>query len=130
MTDLPKRLSHALWTVTENIVRFQMRLQNASDPIERTMLECTLALEREKLALLEVQTRTFTLGKPSSIDKGQGDPVDRGICKIIGGWGHQDSAWVRYSDSSKLEVPENQYRFAGYEPPFEDLPECKGEQNA
>ncbi len=56
--------------------------------------------------------------------------MDLGICKITGGWGHQDSAWVRYSDNSKLEIPRDQYRYAGYEPPFDSLPECKGEQHA
>ncbi|MGY4155587.1 hypothetical protein ACVINW_001429 [Bradyrhizobium sp. USDA 4461] len=52
-----------------------------------------------------------------------------GICKITNGWGNQDSAWVRYGDGTKLEVPEDKYREAGHTPPFEQLPECKGEQD-
>jgi hypothetical protein len=54
----------------------------------------------------------------------------RGICKIKNGWANQDSAWVRYDDGTKLEMPEDKYREAGHQPPFEQLPECKGEQDA
>ena len=54
----------------------------------------------------------------------------RGICKIKDGWGNQDSAWVSYDDGTKLEVPEDRYRDQGYQPPFDQLPECRGEQNA
>jgi hypothetical protein len=56
--------------------------------------------------------------------------MPRGICKIRNAWSNQDSAWVRYDDGTELQLPENKYREAGYEPPFDDLPECKGEQNA
>ncbi|MCI0557852.1 MAG: hypothetical protein MN733_05105 [Nitrososphaera sp.] len=54
----------------------------------------------------------------------------KGICKITGGWATQDSVWVEYSDGKRLEVSEEKYRDAGYEPPIEKLPECKGEQDA
>ena len=54
----------------------------------------------------------------------------RGICKIKNGWVTQDSAWVRYDDHTFLEVPEDKYREAGHQPPFEQLPECSGEHEA
>jgi len=54
----------------------------------------------------------------------------RGICKITNGWANQDSVWVLYDDGKQLEVPAETYRAAGYEPPLERLPECKGEQDA
>jgi hypothetical protein len=54
----------------------------------------------------------------------------RGICKIRNGWVHQDSVWVQYDDGNRLEIPASQYRDAGYQPPIEALPECKGEQHA
>lgn len=53
-----------------------------------------------------------------------------GICRIPSGYGSEDSAWVRYPKGNgyeKYEVPEDLYRASGYEPPFEDLPECNGE---
>ena len=53
----------------------------------------------------------------------------RGICKIKNGWANQDSVWVRYDEGQKLEIPEDKYRAAGHQPPFEQLPECKGEQD-
>jgi hypothetical protein len=52
----------------------------------------------------------------------------QGICKIVNGWGNQDSAWIRYSDGKTLEITEDRYRTNGYQPPFEDLPECQGGQ--
>jgi hypothetical protein len=48
----------------------------------------------------------------------------RGICKIKDGWANQDSAWVRYDNGDKHEMPENKYREAGHEPSFDELPEC------
>lgn len=47
----------------------------------------------------------------------------KGIYKITGGWGSQDSALVEYSDGTKMEVPEDKYRSQGHNPPFEQLPE-------
>ncbi len=55
--------------------------------------------------------------------------MPRGICKVKNGWANQDSAWVRYDDGKKLEVPEAEYRLRGYDPPFDNLQECKGEQD-
>jgi len=51
-----------------------------------------------------------------------------GICKVRGGWVHQDSVWVRYDDGKILEIPAAQYREEGYRPLIQQLSECKGEQ--
>lgn len=45
----------------------------------------------------------------------------RGAFKIRDGWGGQHSAWIDYGTKS-FEVPEDQYRSQGYQPPFDDLP--------
>jgi len=74
MIDLPKSLSHALSIATGNIARFQKRLESESNPVDRNMLECTLALEREKLALLTVQARVFSGAKRSSPKADGGKP--------------------------------------------------------
>jgi len=50
----------------------------------------------------------------------------RGICKIKNGWVHQDSVWVRYDDGKKLEIPASQYVEQRFQPPIEQLAECKG----
>jgi hypothetical protein len=50
----------------------------------------------------------------------------KGICKIKNGWVHQDSVWVRYDDGKKLEIPASQYAEQGFQPPIEQLSECKG----
>ena len=65
MADLPRHLSHAIWIATENILRFQIRLKSETNIVERNMLECTLTLEREKLAMLTVQAGIITRDVPS-----------------------------------------------------------------
>jgi hypothetical protein len=53
----------------------------------------------------------------------------RGICKIPKGWVNEDSVWVQYGDGAELDIRESQYRSRGYEPPFEELPICKGDKS-
>jgi hypothetical protein len=49
-----------------------------------------------------------------------------GICKIPKGSVNEDSVWVKYENGDELDIRESQYRSRGYEPPFEELPICKG----
>ena len=51
-----------------------------------------------------------------------------GICKVKGGWVHEDSVWVQYDDGKKLQIPASQYDTEGYQPSIGLLRECTGEQ--
>jgi hypothetical protein len=46
----------------------------------------------------------------------------RGIYRERKGWGHQDSARVKYDEHQELDVPEGRYRDRGYQPPLDQLP--------
>jgi hypothetical protein len=52
----------------------------------------------------------------------------KGLCRVKDGWATQDSVWVEYDDGSRMEVPEEQYRSQGYQPPFDNLPFCKDDK--
>ena len=47
--------------------------------------------------------------------------VPRGIYRIKNGWANQHSVMVQYDDVRELEIPEDQYREQGYQPPFDSL---------
>jgi hypothetical protein len=46
----------------------------------------------------------------------------KGICKIRGGWGDQDSVLVKYAHGAEMEIPASQYVAQGHYPPIEMLP--------
>lgn len=53
-----------------------------------------------------------------------------GICKIKNGCVYQDSVWVEYDNGKRFEIPANLYRVERHKPSVDQLPECKGEQDA
>jgi hypothetical protein len=46
----------------------------------------------------------------------------KGIYKIKGGWGDQDSVLVKYAHGAEMEIPASQYVAQGHNPPIEMLP--------
>lgn len=50
------------------------------------------------------------------------DPRKRGICRKAMGFGTQHSVRVFYEPYGPLEIAEDHYKEAGYEPPFDQLP--------
>jgi hypothetical protein len=52
-----------------------------------------------------------------------------GICRVMNGWIRDDTVWVRYDDGKRLEISLSEYQKEGHQPPFDQLPECKGQQN-
>ena len=45
-----------------------------------------------------------------------------GASRINGGWGNQHSVIVLYEGGKSFEIPEETYRAASYNPPFDTLP--------
>ena len=46
----------------------------------------------------------------------------RGVRRIKGGWGDQDSVLVKYPDGAEMEIPASQYVAQGHLPPIDMLP--------
>jgi hypothetical protein len=46
----------------------------------------------------------------------------KGIRRIKGGWGDQDSVLVKYPDGAEMEIPASQYLAQGHHPPLDALP--------
>ncbi len=46
----------------------------------------------------------------------------KGIYKIKGGWGDQDSVMVKYAHGAEMEIPASQYVTQGHRPPIDALP--------
>ena len=46
----------------------------------------------------------------------------KGIRRIKGGWGDQDSVLVKYPDGTEMEIPASQYQAQGHHPPLDVLP--------
>jgi hypothetical protein len=46
----------------------------------------------------------------------------KGVYRLKGGWGDQDSVLVKYAHGAEMEIPASQYVAQGHKPPIEMLP--------
>ena len=59
MSDIPDALSQAIWIADGNIARFQDQMKTVEDYSARKMLEYLLSVERDKLALLNLEAKAL-----------------------------------------------------------------------